>query len=113
MLELKEYNKNDLKAIFGTNKKDIYFFDIWTKKYSILENNDVFKWIATKMRKFAQKPNKEAKDFNITSYLNALQKYCDYNKVSNPSDLLKENIDKRNNRNLLKKKSLVNSQIQF
>jgi len=55
------------------------------------------------MRKFAQKPNKEPKDFKITSYLNALQQYCDFNKAKTPiielpSELLKENIDKRNKR---------------
>ncbi|MBA7559785.1 hypothetical protein ES708_01400 [subsurface metagenome] len=108
MLELKEYTKSDLKAIFG--KKKLYGWDTTNKKgkithhhgyyelYPILENNDVFRWITTKMDKFAQKQNKEPKDFKITSYLNALQQYCNYNKVSNPSELLKENIDKRNKR---------------
>lgn len=108
MLELKEYTKSDLKAIFG--KKKLFGWDTTNKKgkithhhgyyelYPILENNDVFRWIITKMNKFAQKINKEPKDFKITSYLNALQQYCNYNKVSNPSELLKENIDKRNKR---------------
>ncbi len=98
MLDLKEYTLNDLKAIFGVNKKGLYFIDVWKEKYPILENNDVFKWITTKMNKFAQKQNKEPKDFNVTSYLNPLQKYCDFNKVSNPSELLQENIDNRNKR---------------
>lgn len=108
MKELKEYTKSDLQAIFG--KKKLYGWDTTNKKekithhdgyyelYPILENNDVFRWITTKMNKFAQKPNKEPKNFKISSYLNPLQKYCDFYDVSNPSDLLKENIDKRNQR---------------
>ena len=98
MLELKEYTKEDFKAIFGKNRREVYFFNVWCDKYSIFENKDVFKWITTKMRKFARKSNKNPKDFKITSYLKPLQEYCDYNKVDNPSDLLKENIDDRNKR---------------
>jgi len=99
MLELKDYTINDLKTIFGTRKRDNKsYVDIWKEKYPIFENNDVFKWIIVKMKKFAQKPNKEPRDFNITSYINPLQKYCDFNNVSNPSELLKENIDNRNKR---------------
>jgi len=101
LLEIKEYSNEDLKAIFGKNKKGIAFFDIWIKKYPILENNDVVKWLSVKIRKFAQK-GKEPSKFNITSYVKALQDYCNYNKLSNPSEitekLLKENIDTRNNR---------------
>ena len=98
MIELKEYNKEDLKTVFGQNKNGLYFFDIWIKSYPIFENQDVFKWITTKLRKFSNKSNKNPKDFNITSYLNALQKYCTHNEVKNPSDLLKEKLDDRNKR---------------
>lgn len=108
MKELKEYTKSDLQAIFG--KKKLYGWDTTNKKgkithhdgyyelYPILEDDDVFRWITTKMNKFAQKPHKEPKNFKISSYLNPLQKYCDFYDVSYPSDLLKENLDKRNQR---------------
>lgn len=95
MLELKDYNKEDLKTIFGKNKNEIYFFDTWVEKYPILTNNDVFKWIISKIRKFAQDGKKPEK-FQITSYIRPLQEYCNHNEVNNPSDLLKENLDNRN-----------------
>ena len=95
---MKEISIDDLKTIFGKNKRGKYFIDIYEEKYPILKNNDVFRWLTTKISKFAQKTNKQPKDFNVTSYLKALNDYCNHNKVSNPSELLQENIDNRNKR---------------
>lgn len=96
MLEVKEYDNSDLKAIFGKNKKGIDFFDIWLRKYPILESNEVSKWIGSKVRQFAQK-GKEAENFDLVNYVSALQVYCNAFEKA-PSELLQENVDTRNNR---------------
>lgn len=82
----------DLIKIFGKDKIQKY-----NKKYSILSNKDVLSWIKNKINKYTNK-GKEENKFSLTSYVNALQIYCNYNKVENPSDLLTEEIDKRNGR---------------
>jgi hypothetical protein len=103
MLEMKEYSLKDIEEIYGKNKLYGYkgskgkHIKGYLEKYPILENEDVYKWIINKIKKFKRK-DKKGKNFNITSYLRALQDYCDYYKVSNPSDLLKENVDTRNQR---------------
>ncbi|MHA1285635.1 MAG: tyrosine-type recombinase/integrase [Promethearchaeota archaeon] len=60
-------------------------------------NKDVQMWISNKIKQYAQY-GKDINKFNITSYLNALQKFCDFYKCYNPSDLLQEDADTRNKR---------------
>lgn len=69
----------------------------WFEKYPILNNSDVKKWIENKMNRYARS-GKDPKDFQVTSYLNPLQKYCDFYDVDDPSELLEEPIDERNQR---------------
>lgn len=65
--------------------------------FPILHNEDVYKWITTKMNKYARSGKNPSK-FKMTNYLDALQNYCEYYNIENPSELLDENIDERNNR---------------
>ena len=50
MEEIKAINKTNLIEIYGDNK-----IDAWEKKYSIFNNEDVKKWLESKVRKFSKK----------------------------------------------------------
>lgn len=66
--------------------------------YPILKNEDVYKWISARMNKYSRS-GKDPKNFKMTNYLNALQRYIDfYDDINDPSELLKEDVDQRNNR---------------
>lgn len=98
MLEISKNTDLNLKEIFGKHQKTKKFFvDIWEEKYPILKNEDVIIWLSKKINKF-KKTGKDASKFSITTYLKPLQQYCNYNKVENPSNLLKEEVDKRTTR---------------
>ncbi len=92
MQEIKAISKTDLGEIYGKEK-----IDAWEKRYSVFRNEDVKKWIESKVRKFSKK-GKDPKKFSITGYLNELKKYCDFYSCENPSELLEEHIDDRNAR---------------
>ena len=66
-------------------------------RYPFLNNEDVKKWINAKLNKYAR-TGKDPSNFKVTSYLSSLQKYLEFYNIDNPSELLKENIDDRNNR---------------
>ncbi len=90
MEKIKTINKTDLREIYGDVK-----IDAWEKKYSVFKNDEVKKWIESKVRKFGKK-GKDPKKFSITGYLNELKKYCNFYKCENPTELLEEHIDDRN-----------------
>ena len=93
MIDINKDKEFSLIKIFGNVN-----FENWLKKYPILENKDVLSWIRDKIDKFTDE-GKDAKKFSITMYLNALQQYCNYNEVNNPSKLLEETkVDMRNSR---------------
>lgn len=96
-----ENSDYDLKTIFGLDRgvKYEYKMDKWIEKYSILESNEVLKWIQDKMKQFASKGSgKNPASFKIVNYVKEIQDYCDYNNVSDPAELLIEPLDDRNNR---------------
>lgn len=100
MIEITEDIDLNLKEIYGISQKskeERFFEDIWKEKYPILENKDVIIWLSKKINKF-KKNGKETNKFSITTYLAPLQHYCNFNEVKNPSDLLKEEVDKRTKR---------------
>jgi len=91
MLDINKDKEFNLIKIFGAKK-----LESWDKKYPILKNKDVLNWIRDMIDQYTDE-GKEAQKFTITAYLNKLQQYCKYNKVNNPSELLKEtDIDERN-----------------
>lgn len=92
MIDIEISKKNFIKKIFGIKK-----FEKWLRNYPILNNQDVEKWLLGKIDKYTDE-GKNAKDFTIQNYLSILQKYCNYYEAVNPTELLKENIDKRNAR---------------
>ncbi len=98
MIEITKNIDLNLKEIFGKNLKNKkYFVDIWEVKYPILKSKDVKIWISKKITTF-KNSGKLANKFSITTYLRPLQQYCNYNKTENPSDLLKEEVDDRDQR---------------
>jgi len=100
MIKIEDSNY-DLKTTFGLDrgKKYEYKMDKWNDKYSILESKEVIRWIQDKMKKFASKGSgKNPADFKILNYAKVFQDYCDYNKVSEPAELLIEPLDDRNRR---------------
>lgn len=90
--KLEDIKRKDLKEVFDTKK-----ISNWLKKYPTLDNSEVSKWINTKMNKYARS-GKDHKDFNVVSYISAFQSYCDHYKVEDPEELLKEDLDTRNER---------------
>jgi len=66
-------------------------------RYPFLNNEDVKKWINAKLNKYSR-TGKDPANFKITSYLSSFQKYLEFYDIKNPSELLEENIDDRNNR---------------
>jgi len=103
MKEIKAINQTNLKEIYGSDK-----IDAWEERYSVFNNEDVKKWIQSKVRKFSNK-GKDPKKFSITGYLNELKKYCNFYKCENPSDLLKEHIDDRNQRLMQYLTAMINA----
>lgn len=99
MLNIDKIKEFDFKKVFGKNKKtNEYFEDIWSEKYPIFSNKDIRTWIIDMINQFITE-GKEAGKFSCTGYLNPLQAYCLFNKVEDPSELLKETeIDERNSR---------------
>lgn len=92
MIDLKNNNETNIKKVFGTDK-----YDDWIEKYSIFKDQNVKDWIIDMIDQYTDE-GKEAIKFKPQSYLKILQQFCDYNKVENPSDLLKEDIKLRNRR---------------
>lgn len=92
MEKIQAISKINLREIYGDAK-----IDAWEERYSVFSNEDVKKWIESKVRKFSKK-GKDPKKFSITGYLNELKKYCDFYKCNNPTELLEEHIDDRNTR---------------
>jgi len=92
MQKIKAISKVNLGEIYGKDK-----IDAWEERYAVFNNEDVKKWIESKIRKFSKK-GKNPKKFSITGYLNELNKYCKFYKCENPTDLLEEHIDDRNER---------------
>jgi len=69
----------------------------WQNKYPILLNRAVEDWIIHKVDRYTRS-GRPAKRFKITNYLKYLNDYCKYYGIGNPSALLKETIDVRNDR---------------
>lgn len=102
MLDIDKDKEFNLIKIFGKEKLNGYTnkrgkeIKGWYEQYPILENRDVLSWIRDKIDLFTNE-GKEAQKFGLTGYLNTLQQYCIFNKVDNPSELLKEiDVDNRN-----------------
>lgn len=69
----------------------------WENKYSIFKNKEVKDWIIHKVEKYTRSGKNPIK-FKITNYLRYLNEYCEFYNIKNPSDLLKEPINERNDR---------------
>ena len=91
-LKMEKVKIQTLEDVFG--KEEV---EKWLSTYSVLRNENVRKWLENKLDRYTRN-GKDGKNFQVTSYLTPFQKYCNYYKVENPSDLLKENIDDRNKR---------------
>ena len=92
MIKMQDIKLKSLIELFGKEK-----CKNWAKKYPVLKNNDVERWLVVKAEKYARE-GKDIEKFNILSYLRPLSAYCEYSETQNPSELLKENIDTRNKR---------------
>jgi len=92
MITMQKMKLKTLIEVFGKDKSKK-----WIKKYPILKNKDVERWIIDKAEKFSSE-GKEIEKFNVLSYLRPLSTYCEYWEVENPEELLKEDIDSRNKR---------------
>ncbi|KKM58308.1 hypothetical protein LCGC14_1549610 [marine sediment metagenome] len=90
MLDINKDKEFNLIKIFGSKK-----VDNWKKKFSILNDKSILAWIRDKIDKYTDE-GKKAENFTISAYLNGLSQYCKHNKVENPSELLKEELDNRN-----------------
>lgn len=90
MIKISKEKEFNLESIFGKEK-----VKKWIKKYPILVNKDVESWLFDKIDKYSQN-GKDPSKFTLTTYINQLQSYCKYNQVSNPTELLQEEIDSRN-----------------
>jgi integrase len=69
----------------------------WYEKYPVLNCGEVKRWVEAKMNRYARN-GKDPADFQVTTYLNPLQKYCDFYDVDDPAELLEETVDERNRR---------------
>lgn len=90
MIKISKENEFNLESIFGKEK-----VKKWIKKYLILINKDIQKWLFDKIDKYSEN-GKNPSNFTLTTYINQLQNYCNFNQVLNPTELLKEEIDVRN-----------------
>ncbi len=90
MIDINKDKEFNLIKIFGSKK-----VENWNKKFPILVDKNVLAWIRDKIDKYTDE-GKKAENFTLPAYLNGLQQYCNYNKVNNPSELLKEDLDTRN-----------------
>lgn len=91
MLTIETNKKDYLKKIWGLR------WDKWEKKYSILSDKNALFYFAKKQNKFTME-GKEARKFQMGSYIKYLDQYCRFNKCT-PTDLLKEiNVNDRDKR---------------
>ena len=68
------------------------------KNYPIIKDESIRKWLEERVMVFAQKNHNPMK-FNYEHNLSIMMDYCIYNEaIENPSQLLEENVDQRNDR---------------
>jgi len=96
MIEIKKFDIN-LDEVFGNLKNGKSKWCKYQEKYSVLQDNEVNKWIQDCIQQFASK-GKDPSKFGITGYINELQKYCNFFEVKKPKELLMESLDDRNSR---------------
>jgi len=78
----------------------------WENNYPIFKSEEVKKWILHKVQKYVE-PGRNPKKFQVAGYLKFLQQYCDYNECEDPAELLRENIDSRNQRLMIYLRKLI------